>query len=278
MGFLDFLFANNQAQSPSSQLATVKRTTAKSEEHPKEKSEDAIFKEAFNKATRTITAPKDVLKNLFCDFKEALFSGSPRNCEKATVKHLAGSGWTWGDFDLWHAEFTARGEWPCMWSAFADDEENEAPPETVKEALFLFSVNELKDMIKENGIIIKPALKTRAETEAAVILHLSWEDIQKRVTNRLIQKKNMTEGKLENAKCHLLAHTIDMTFYALRHYYKKTTFIEHNPFGNTYVMCVNSINGCEIEKEFANRFNHGETTEIPPYFPGDRSGLSLKKR
>lgn len=120
MGFFDFLFSKKQEvfqpTNPALQLGVRQRLVITAEA-PQEMPEDTIYQEAFAKTTHTITAPQDALQGLFCDHRVALFLGSPRDCDKAAVDYLAGSGWTWGEFDRWNEEFSRRTMWPYMWSA-----------------------------------------------------------------------------------------------------------------------------------------------------------------
>lgn len=58
------------------------------------------------------------------------------------------------------------------------DEKEKRPPTSVAQAVGLFTVQELKGWIKEQGIRLNPAPKTREQLETAMIDAVSWEQFK----------------------------------------------------------------------------------------------------
>ncbi len=68
-------------------------------------------------------------------------------------------------------------------------------------------------------------------------------------------------------KSKLLAHTLAMTTYSLR------DAEQQNALTGVEYRLEAMMNGCPVEDRFAARFNAGELSDMPPYFPGDRTAL-----
>lgn len=280
MGLFDFLKKNpteQRKEQPQSitKLENIKKTPV----DEGFKSAKWVIREAFDKVMQSVEISDEKKEALFNSFQEVHRSGNPRKEEEAVITHLLNTSWKWLEYEKWNEIFKQRQQWPYMWQHYESLLESpDEMPVNISDAMAYFKVNELKSILKERNINLKPAPKTRVELELRFKEVIPWEVFKPFVENRykeVLKKKN---DRREKDLCRLLAHTLIMTIYTLRRYYEGIEVIKDD-LHNSWYWCVSAVDDLyPIEKEFADKFNRGEIANFPPYFPGDRNGLILEHR
>jgi hypothetical protein len=266
MGLWDFLFGEKKQIPPQ-----------KSYRDPVDKDFSAaewVIKEAFDQITESIDISEVTRENLYRAFRTAHKSGDTRKEERAVINCLSKSGWKWEDYDLWSERFKKEQTWPSMWQYYLLVEEEDVMPANLDEALGCMSIPEMKEYLKSRGIISKPAPQKKSEFINIMKLHCNIDDILPLIAECLEEEKDEYPAGMEEGKCKLLVHTLTMRIHALTNYYQIIDLM--NCVGG-YSIKIDSIDGCQTEKEYAKLYNEGHTKALPPYFPGDRNGVTSKK-
>lgn len=231
--------------------------------------DQSTITDAFIKVMAGVVVSPDIKNKLMRDYILAHKSGSPREEENVVIKHLLGTGWQWLEFDKWHQIFKKSGTWPYMWRRSPEIfEANNPEPFGLHEALYLFSVKDLKDWLKSNNLAPKPMPRKRSELEEYFFKNIKWHDLKPEVIYRHNMQRSFLNEKKEESKCRLLAHTITMTKYSTGNDYQR----EGTRFTDVQ---ADVIGDCEVEAKFAEKFNQGRIKGLPPFFPGDRTILII---
>ena len=274
MGLFDFLRKNPIEQREKLPPSIIKPENIK--KNPVDegfKSAKWVIREAFDKVTQSVEVSNEKKEALFNSFQEAHRSGDPRKENDSVIEHLSDTDWRWFEYEKWAEIFNQKQQWPYMWLKYKSlIESAKAMPENVSDSMSYFKINELKSILKERNINLKPVPKTRAALELHFKEIISWEEFKPFVEKRYKEVLEENEDEAGDDLCRLLTHTLTMTIYTLIHYHQGIGLIQDNP--HKYYWRVDGID--LIEKEFAEMFNRGDTTDLPPYFPGDRSGLVLE--
>lgn len=223
---------------------------------------------------KSVSAPQDVKRSLLKEVIASIEEGeSGMGEEGVVIRHLAGTGWAWPEFDDWEQEFKKRGRWPYTWYSLGLDEEFPVEPASVDDAINELTAAEMKDWLWTYAPGLRPRPKKREELEQACRTHLAWEQIRREALARYQDSLRTFRKSQDEARCRLLAHTLWMTIYTHRN------CVAMQKDG---VWLFETRPGSEedpIERDFAERFNRGELKDqLPPFFPGDRCDLALPQR
>ncbi len=230
---------------------------------------ETCIKRAFYKVMEQTDIPQDIYEALYTDYRDAHWSGSPREEEKVFKHYLMELDWTWKEFDKWKKKFNQNGEWPYMWRQY---------PEIYMDKPFStdntsFEIKHLR--VADMKIIAKKHnaqnLQKREELEEFIINNVSVEKILKTASARVEEQTKKFTSRKKAGKCKLLRHTIGMTAYSIRNaeQRKKTansTFMKGKKL-------IAESSGCPVEEQFVEQFNEGKIKKLPPYFPGDRTSV-----
>ncbi len=235
---------------------------------------EAAVRAAFDQVVGGTDIPERTRRDLFRAYSAAHRAGSPRAEEKAMEEYLGEADWRWPWFDEWVQRFRADGRWPYLVREYREAFEMQGrtvpEPAALSEALPLFSVCELRAWIRENGIRL-PSCKRRRELEQAMIALVPWEKFSGFALGRHREHAGFLEieheAKRKRAGYMLLAHTVTMRAYTLR---------DHDRFRALRLREVVEPDDDPYAREAAERFNSGQSAELPPYYPGDRSRVSAK--
>lgn len=225
-----------------------------------------VLKKAFDQVMASVDLAPDQREALFTAYATAHRAGDARAAERATTSILLGSGWRWGAFDIWAQGFAAAREWPYMWQRLSElTETPPTPPTTSADAIALLNTEDMKAIAKERGFMPKPAPRKRQELEALLVAHMPLPDLLQRTRDRHVTAVTAFFERYEIAKCRLLVHTLDMTAYSIR------DDEQRKRAGHKYKLQALADAGCPVEDRFAAQFNAGEISDLPPFFPGDRT-------
>lgn len=180
-------------------------------------------------------------------------------------KFLLPGQWEWPEFYKWKAIFTKNGKFPYMWNKYP---EICLPPfETLDlpELLERLLVKDIKIFLNRAQLDIPPKTK-KIELIALAKEKLSIETFRELMPEEYNELKEDYARRVNHGKCAILSHTIGMLGYHLRDFYTNNR------------LKLDSIKGCPVEARYAK--GKGRITEenIPPFFPGDRTGVIFMRR
>lgn len=233
-----------------------------------------VIEQAFEQIMADVDAPSDAKRHLLSLYTEAHRTGDPRHEAGAVETAFQGIEWGHEYFGRWHKRFSARGEFPYMWCKYPDLCSGDPPPPgTVAEALEYLRVPEMRRLAIELGVMpSKPRPRKRTEFVAL----LKHTDVPAPILDaamvRFGEQMQARRDRIERARYDLLAHTLTMRVYKLRKMADWSRLRPHEPGCRLRAMQSH----CPIESEYVAKFNAGELTGLPPYFPDDRTGLVLE--
>lgn len=230
-----------------------------------------VFKEAFDNIMASVEAPERIKQQFCAEILKAHQTGSSREAENAAIKAFLNSGWTWHEYDKWKQIFQKRNIYPVQWHIYDIIKEPPNKPTKLYDALPYLKVTDMRTLLRVKGIHRKPAPKKREEFEAIISTEFLFEHLYPFVSAAFETKLQEYHTSIESGKCRLLAGTIlRASFVSLRFHQCqdliKTGFMSHK-------IIMSESNDCPITDEFAAKFNNGEISGIPPFFPGDRGTI-----
>lgn len=233
-----------------------------------------VIEEAFGQVMVDVDAPDSAKHRLLPSFVEAHRSGDPRREAEAVSTAFEGVQWGEEYFGIWRDRFTKDGAFPYMWQNHADALCSDAPPQpaTIDAALQYLLVRDMRDLLfkldampkegrpRKRQEFVELLCRTGAESEIVEAGMLGYRD-----------KVKDYYARREKAKCELLAHTIGMRTYSLRDWYSAQRTSRLNENLNFSWRALKS--DCPVENEYAAKFMANRPDGLPPFFPGDRTGI-----
>lgn len=173
--------------------------------------------------------------------------------------------WAWPELDKWKAIFLEDGDFPYMWKKYPELCMADFSELRLGEMLEQTLVKDIKSLLQKLEIAIPPKSK-KAELIELADQKISIEMFRETCPDIYDDIKNKFEKRVNHAKCALLGHTITMLGYQLRDFYSYDK------------LKLDVIGGCPVEAKYAK--GKGSITEynIPPFFPGDRTGVTFIRR
>lgn len=175
--------------------------------------------------------------------------------------------WGWPEFDKWKAVFLKDGNFPYMWKKYPElcmADFSELRLGTMLEQTL---VKDIKSLLQKFEITI-PSKSKKAELIELAEQKISIEMFRETCPDIYEGIKKKFENQVNYGKCAILEHTISMLGYHLRDFYSYSK------------LKLDVIGNCPVETKYAK--DKGEITEhsIPPFFPGDRTGVrfDIRKR
>lgn len=210
---------------------------------------------AYLRIMAGVQADNETKKNLYSAIAN-------NNCVATYENFLLPGQWEWPEFDEWKTIFLKDGDFPYMWKKYPE--------------IFLPDFEELRlgkildqVLIKDIKIIFKTLnIDTPIRVKKTELIELA----EHKITTKMLHEacpdiygdiKIKFEKSINHGKCAILEHTISMLGYHLRDFYSNNQ------------LKLDIIKGCPVEAKYAK--GKGNITEynIPPFFPGDRTGVRL---
>ncbi len=274
MNFFSKLFGAKPTPKPTTAPATVTPDSISSSFGAEFAVPHSILRHSFDQVMATVELDANQREALFTAWSTANRSGNPSMEKTAATSILLGSGWRWPEYDRWSERFAAAEEWPYMWYHLQGLAEPDLPPPTTAaEAMSYLLVTTMTTIARERGILPKPAPRKRVELEVLLLAQVPTSALAEAARERYQTAAAVYREQRENSKCELLVHTLAMTAYALRSVQSLERLGCHG-----YQLTVLAAAGDAIEDRFAAKFNAGEITQLPPFFPGDRSCIQVTRR
>lgn len=213
-------------------------------------------------------AYKRIMSNVVADdsIKSELYSAlCTHNHENIAEQYLLPNKWNWPEFDKWRSIFLSDGKFPYMWKKYPEIcvvDFNFLPMVTIFERL---KIKDIKTLLKSSNIEISDNLK-KTDLVNIAAKNINCAKLKEFAPEMYSRLKQEFEERVNKGKCRILEHTIYMLGYSLRDYYT-----------NNKLKLDLGIS-CPVEKKYAK--GHGQITEynIPPFFPGDRTGVTFKQK
>lgn len=177
--------------------------------------------------------------------------------------------WPW--FDEWLDTFSAERKWPSApaWSWF------EAPPDelrTVREVVGQMTVSALKAAAAKRNIDLGDA-KLVDDLRKLLARKLKWADVEEAAAAMNQKRLAVLAKKQLDAKCQLLAMSINSRAH---HIFRHAQICEllDAPTIRKYKVKIEADDNAfsrRLAKEWI--FNPKRNSNLPPFFPGDRSSI-----
>lgn len=228
-----------------------------------------IIQLAFDEIMRDVDLPEAQKAKIFNKYRIAHRKGLPREEEEAFAKVIKQDfAWPW--FDQWEAFFRQRNVWPYLWQKWPACR----CPSTVEEVCRFFNVDGLKAVMDRLGISHSGMKKRDELVQRLCAITLAEMFAVEGVEGMLLERFQGEVGDGLEVKIMLLCHSITMRAYSLRDQAQRQG--EASDFGERQYEVIVAIAGCPVEAEVARRFNANLERGLPPFFPGDRSHVTLK--
>ena len=180
-------------------------------------------------------------------------------------KFLLPGQWQWPEFDKWKAIFTKNGKFPHMWNRYPEicmPSFDELDLPTILERLL---VKDIKIFLTKAQIDIPP--KSKKENLIAVAeQRLSTDVFRELMPEDYNKLKEEYARRVNYGRCAILSHTIEMLGYHLRDFYTNNK------------LKLSPTKGCPVEANYAKGKGRMTEENIPPFFPGDRTGVTFIRR
>lgn len=168
--------------------------------------------------------------------------------------------WGWPEFEKWKAVFLKDGDFPYMWKKYPELCMADFSELRLRTMLEQTLVRDIKNLLQKLEIDIPPKSK-KAELIELAEQKISIEMFRETCPDIYEDIKKKFEKRVNHGKCAILEHTITILGYNLRIFYSCNK------------LKLDVIGNCPVETKYAK--DKGGITEysIPPFFPGDRTGV-----
>jgi len=232
-------------------------------------SSEWLIKEAYEKVMKNIEASdkfKKIVLNALIEFKQT--NEDNRFFKNYIENDLILEDWSWPEFDHWYKIFKISEEWSYGWTEYLYKEPDPLP-ESIEKSIHYLSVKEIKNFLKKHNIAPKPMPKNRSGWEAAICNNGDWELLKPLIIEKYTEYRDHYLYKRKEDKLNLLFGDLSHCVYSQLRYYQLLDSMQYSFVKNTRRLVASGCNKkLTIEKEFVEKFNNGEISEFPPYFPG----------
>ena len=186
---------------------------------------------------------------------------------------LKSTDWSWPWFDDYLVLFKSMGTWPDRWSYVERKAGPVVRPDKPEAATEMCVVDELKQVAQLAGVSSPSKSMRRTDWEALVISRCSMEQILAVLEPRFQQEDRSRLEAFLWAKASLLGDTIDRLAQSLTVLDKAKELQAQSSRGGGRGVKVKLVAESHWEhrrvfQRLALRFNRGDLTTLPPYFPG----------
>ncbi|MCH5277487.1 MAG: hypothetical protein J1E80_06580 [Desulfovibrionaceae bacterium] len=211
----------------------------------------------FETAYRRIMAGVQADDGIKADLYAALAQNpSAETCEK----FLLSGEWEWPEFDKWKKIFLDDGKFPYMWAKYPEICMMNFEDFQMTAMLERTNMKVIKEIFQNLQIDIPSKIKKYELLEIAN-KKINIKVLQEKCPDIYINIKNEFNHRVNHGKCVIFAHTIIMLGYHLQDFYTNKQ------------LKIDIIKGCPVEAKYAKGKGKISESNIPPFFPGDRTGV-----
>ena len=216
----------------------------------------------FETAYRRVMAGVIVSSTIKAELYTAL---SQEGGTQTYEKFLLPGQWEWPNFDYWKDIFTKDGKFPYMWSKYPEICAPSFDALDLSTALKRLLVKDIKIFLNRSRIDV-PTKSKKADLIDLANKTLNMENFRELMPEEYSRLHEDYARCVNHGRCTILSHSIDMLGYHLRNFYTNNQ------------LKLAPIKGCPVEAKYAK--GKGRITEknIPPFFPGDRTGVTFIRR
>lgn len=234
-----------------------------------EPSAEWLIKEAYEQIINNVQASerfKTTVLDTLIEFEQT--GAGSRLYEQCINNNLINEEWNWPEYDNWFAVFKKADQWPFTWNKILYTEPDPAP-DTIKASLPYLTVPDIKDFLKKHDLMPKPMPKNRAEWDAVLCEKGNWNQLKPMITGRHEAHKNHYLFKRNKEKLHLLfIYLIHGVYGRLRYYQTQDVMSDPVSAKIGKIKAQRSDDKLTVEKDLVEKFNNGEISNYPPFFPG----------
>ena len=235
-----------------------------------EPSAEWLIKEAYTKIMKNIEASdefKAAVLNTLIEFQQT--GGGSRLFKRSIIENnLILENWIWPEFDQWYKIFKKANDWPYGWTENIY-KEPDLLPTSVEDSLHYLTVQEIKTFLKEHKLTPKPMPKNRVDWETTFCNNVDWELLQPLIIEKYAVYRDQYLERRKIDKLNLLFGFLVACIHSCLRYYQLKDLMQDPIVKKTRRLIASGSNEkLKIEKDFIEKFNNGEISEYPPYFPG----------
>lgn len=216
------------------------------------------FETAYNRVMAGVQVDSGIKNALYADLAQ-------NQCAETCEKSLRPGQWEWPEFDKWKKVFLDDGKFPYMWKKYPEicmTDFEDFPINTILEHM---KVKEIKELLQVFEIDMPPKSKKSYLIELATH-KITIKTLQEKCPDIFMNMKKDFNSRVNRGKCVILEHTIIMLGYHLRDFYTNRR------------LKIDIIPGCPVEAKYAKGKGKISEDNMPPFFPGDRTGVMTVRR
>lgn len=216
------------------------------------------FETAYNRVMAGVHVDSGIKKELYAALAQNQCAGT---CEKI----LLPGQWEWPEFDKWKKIFLNDGKFPYVWKHYPELCITNFENFRLSTMLDRVHVKDIKELFQKLQIEIPPKIK-KSELIELANQKITIETIQEKCPDIYMNLKKDFNSRVNRGKCAILEHTITALSYHLRDFYTNGR------------LKIDIIPGCPVEAKYAKGKGKISEYNIPPFFPGDRSGVQFIRK
>lgn len=216
------------------------------------------FETAYSRVMSGVHADSGIKSELYRSLAQ---NQGAKTCEK----FLLPGEWEWPEFDEWKKRFLEDGKFPYVWKQYPEICMTDFESFRLSSIFERMRVNEIKELLQKLQIAIPPKSK-KADLVELAAGEITVKSLQEQCPEVYESVKAEFQSRVNRGKCAILEHTITMLGYHLRDFYTNSR------------VKVDIIPGCPVEAKYAKGKGKISENNIPPFFPGDRTGISFYRR
>ena len=235
--------------------------------------DEVCFSEAYSRVMSTVSIDETIKNKLYKKAVRDFIDGWPRPSENY-IKYFPENGFQWDTFDYFYEYFKSVNLIPAMWCFSYTNFIDGVTPLYLSHYLLKDNIiSIIKKMFGKNiNIKTKKDAVNFIKERITSIEHKNQFIIEssKYGTYEEIKFYNYDYNK---TKIELVQHNITMLSFSIR--YLKDKFFSNLDVSpdNFQLMFSNDV----AEQHFSNLWNHKKIAGYPPFFPGDRTCIRLRR-
>jgi hypothetical protein len=264
-----------KAESDLKEAISKVRVTVSTGPFPENAKREEWKKERLADAVKLIVPGTGLPTSIHADLHTALLIDDRQAQWERLSQLLTLDDWSWPWFERHYPKFIATNTWPYMWGLW---EERPKKPSTVKEVLAVLAVEDIREVLRAAGKLPSPQPKGRVAWDEYVLKNCTVETFEPIIGPRFEATLADWTKRFRRDKAILLMHsilTLGGNLVALDEASEmEPQYGEPNWRQMRAKVVADTLSDMDpLFRSFAREFNRGKILPIPPWFPGDTTGL-----
>lgn len=231
------------------------------------------IKKGFGRIMDGTSIPVKLKNQIYEEFYKSEEQGSSRMLIAAF--NLIDEDFSWPFFEKWKAFFEKNKIWPDIWlmeGPYGHEDEDDDFPRDKDDLFRIMKMKDMKEVIKFYNISGNPKNKTHA---VELLNSLSLEELLAApVVEELLKDDYDLEAEEFDFKRQILGQTVATAVYQEEREEQRREMLKDKRPYPVHPVCF-AYSECRIEKQIARAFNLNKVQGYPPFFPGDKTDISM---